>query len=519
MSNARICIPICAKTADEVTALTERAAPLADVIELRFDCLSPEALDEGLPDLAGGPYLVTFRPESQGGSAADDLLTRAMFWASVPSKVGVEFDRLWFDNERDLGGAMQWSEDCFVIHSHHDFDGVPADLEAIYQELSDRASAVKIAVTAKDVTDAIPLWKLLERAKHDAKAIIPIAMGEAGKWTRILGPAHGAFMTFASLDADAATAAGQISAADMIDVFRVKEISPETKVYGIIAGDTSYSVSPYLHNAAFKASAMDRIFIPLQVADLDAFLTRMVRPETREINLNFHGFAVTNPHKQAVIPHLDEIDDTARTIGAVNTVKIENGKLFGCNTDAAGFIGPLKRAFGDLKGSRVAVIGAGGASRACIYALRQEGAEVTLFARDPQKVGPLAKEFGVELKRFEISNLKSEISDSAVENSRPRSEFSDFDVLVNTTPLGTKGENEDKSIATSEDLSGLKLVYDLVYNPAETRLLREAKLAGVPAIGGLEMLVAQGAHQFEIWTGGTAPENVMIEAVTRKLNA
>ena len=225
----------------------------------------------------------------------------------------------------------------------------------------------------------------------------------------------------------------------------------------------------------------------------------MVRAETREVDLNFAGFSVTNPHKQAVIAHLDEIDETANQIGAVNTVRIENGKLFGFNTDAPGFITPLKALYGDLSDAKVAVVGAGGAARACVYSLVKAGAAVSVHARDIGKAADLADSFDVRIEP---------IPDT----------FIGFDIVVNCTPLGTKGDTEDKTIATADQLAGVKLVYDLVYNPAETLLIREAKTAGVKTLGGLEMLIAQGAEQFRIWTGRDAPLEAMTAAVKKKLN-
>jgi 3-dehydroquinate dehydratase/shikimate dehydrogenase len=324
-------------------------------------------------------------------------------------------------------------------------------------------------------------------------------MGEAGKWTRILGLAHGAPMTYASLDRGGETAPGQISARDLRDVFRVKELNKQTDVYGVIAGDTSYSLSPYMHNAAFKHTGINSVFIPIQVADLDSFMRRMVKPATREVELNFKGFSVTNPHKQAIMKHLDSIDETAQKIGAVNTVKIEDGRLHGYNTDAPGFIDPLKRVFGDLTDSRVTVVGAGGAARACVYALKQEGADVTVLARDAAQASALAEEFGAKSAGL--------ATDRGLHT----------DILVNATPLGTRGGRESEAVATSDELDGVKLVYDLVYNPEETELLRRAKIAGVRTLGGMDMLVTQGAQQFLIWTSINPPINEMKAAFNRRL--
>ena len=501
MNDGKICISICAATAAELFAKIARAEPLADVIELRFDCLRPDEVGpamEGIPEISK-TYLLTYRPSEQGGLRVLPNAQRIMFWKNaVKSLAGRDFIA---DHEADLDFPFGFDTGR-IIRSHHFFGASPADLRSVYFELADVADeTVKIAAACDDITDTIKVWGLLETAANNDGRVIPIAMGEAGKWTRILGPAYGAPITYAALDEGDETAPGQIAASSLIDVFRVKELDRETLVHGIIAGDTTYSVSPWMHNAAFRAAAMNRVFVPLQVRDLDAFIRRMVRKETREVQLNFAGFSVTNPHKQAIIPYMDALDETARDIGAVNTVKVEGDRLIGYNTDAQGFIAPLNARFGSLERERVAVAGAGGAARACVYALKRSGAEVTVFARDVAKARTLGDEFAV-----------------AVEELSPAGRFTGYDILVDTTPLGTKGETVNQTVAAADQISGLKLVYDLVYNPAETRLIHEARQAGVPSIGGLEMLVAQGAAQFEIWTGQAAPIDAMAEAVRRKLS-
>ncbi|HEX2639439.1 MAG TPA: shikimate dehydrogenase, partial [Pyrinomonadaceae bacterium] len=393
------------------------------------------------------------------------------------------------------------AERSTVICSYHNFSGEVVDLQQVYQRMRSLGSnIVKIAVNVNDITDTIPLWKLLKDAVADGQAIIPIGMGEAGKSTRILSLARGASMTYSSLTGGRETAPGQISADDLANVYRVKDLNSGTAVYGIVAGDTSYSVSPYMHNAAFKTAGLNSVFVPLQVADLGEFIRRMVVPASREIDLNFEGFSVTNPHKQTIIQYLDEIDTAAREIGAVNTVNIVDGRLCGYNTDAEGFIRPLKKKFGDLSGVKAAVIGAGGAARACIYSLLKERAEVTVFARDPQKAAALGTDLGVQMRRLSGDDGLGE-----------------FDIVVNTTPIGTQGKSVDQTVATAEQLRGVKLVYDLTYNPLETRLLREASVAGAETLGGMEMLIAQGERQFEIWTGLAAPAEQMRTAVMKRL--
>ena len=506
MNNGKICISVCTETADELVKLLRRAEEVADVIEVRLDGLKPDQIAPVFDRLQSEKtILLTIRPKSQGGKTDYNIQDRMSLWTQYAMHKRIDHKAIWIDHETDLIPKKEflfWTEDCFVIRSQHDLDGVPDDLNRVYDRTVSDTEVGKIAVQAKDITDTIGVWNLLKRANEEGKKIVPVAMGEAGKWTRILGSAHGAFMTYAALETGSETAPGQISVEDMTDVFRVKEHDENTGVYGIVAANTSYSVSPWMHNAAFKAAGLNSVFVPLQVADLGAFFSRMVLPETREVDLNFKGFSVTNPHKQAIIPFLDEVDETAARIGAVNTMKIEDGKLYGYNTDAPGFITSLKQVFGDLAGVRVAVYGAGGAARACIYSLQQEGAVVTLVGRNQEKGQVLADEF--EIKFLTPSSVKHPLAD-------------DFDIVVNATPLGTAGSSVNFAILETKQLRGIKLVYDLVYNPSETTLIREAKSAGVPTIGGLEMLIAQGVKQFEIWTGSTAPIDAMKTAVRKRL--
>jgi 3-dehydroquinate dehydratase / shikimate dehydrogenase len=506
MNNGKICISVCAETADNLIEQIKRAEDLADVIEIRFDCLKESEFDSFLRQFNRKQYsnlfLTTFRPYEQGGKKLLTYLEREEFW--LHSHI-FEFTD-WADLEADFSENKinnLWGK-AFkkIIKSSHDFNGIPTNINEIYDNLSNVNSDItKIATQANDITDTISIWKLLERAKAENKQIIPIAMGESGKWTRILGLAHGAFMTYAALDSGKETAPGQVSARDLIEVYRAKQLDKTTEVYGILGSNTSVSMSPYIHNAAFKFHALNSVFVPLQVHDLDEFMHRMVKPETREIELNFKGFSVTIPHKQSIIKHLDFIDETAAKIGAVNTVNIVDGKLHGYNTDAQGFIEPLLNSYGDLSGAKVAVIGAGGAARACVYALKQSGAEVTIFARDIKKAKSLAEDFDVSFAdfKFQISNFK------------------DFDILVNTTPLGMKGKAEGETPVLAEQLKGLHLIYDLVYIPFQTQLMNEADAVEVPKIGGLAMLIAQAMQQQKIWTGKDAPMKEMSRAVLQRL--
>ena len=494
MSEGKVCVSVCAKTAVEMIAKIRSAEKHADVVEVRFDCLDSDELCIFRSQISTlsleKPILATFRSPEQGGNGAVTRDERTAFW-------NAEAGKFWaVDLEEDILNEI--CSHATRIASHHDFAGVPTDLNAIFERLaSSDCDVIKIAVTANDITDAIGMWKLIERARATNKRMIPIAMGDAGKWTRILGLEHGAFLTYASLDASGETAPGQVNARELRDLYRVDQLDRETKVHGILGDPVSQSLSTFMHNPAFASVGFNGVFIPFLVKNIHEFMRRMVRPETREVELNFGGFSVTMPHKQTIMQHLDIIDPTAAKIGAVNTVKVgDDGKLIGYNTDAHGFITPLKAKYGDLRGARAAVVGAGGAARACVYALKEEGAEVELFVRDVAKAWAFADE--------------SEIPLDLISNFDPSA---NTDILVDTTPLGMSGSFEQETLFTADQLKGVKFVYDLVTKPYDTPIIREAKEAGIPAIGGLEMLVAQGAKQFEIWTGKMAPIEKMKELV------
>lgn len=508
MNNGKICVSVFANTAEELVSMLRRAETVADVVEMRFDGLDPENIRIAFEQLKSPKQiLLTMRPKAQGGHSGRNLTERVGFWMEFALHPGIDHQSIWLDHEHDLISQkdfMFWVDQCFLVRSKHFLEGdVGIDLDNAYDTVVSDAEVGKIAVEAKEAFDAIDVWKQLVKANEAGRRAIAIAMGEAGKWTRILGPAHGAFLTYASLEEGSETAPGQITAEDMADVYRVRELDKETDVYGIIAANTTYSASPWMHNAAFKSAGVNGVFVPLQTTDLDQFMKRLVLPGSREVELNFKGFSVTNPYKQQIMQYLDEVDETAARIGAVNTVKIEDGKLCGYNTDAYGFISTLKEHYGDLSGARVALFGAGGAARACVASLLDEGAAVSLFARNEEKGKAIAEEFGIPYEGLAGERQFGE----------------EFDIVVNATPLGTVGSASNFAVLTAPQLGGLKLVYDLVYNPPETRLMREAAEAGVKAVGGVEMVVAQGAEQFELWTGKEAPLSEMRAAIDKRLQA
>jgi shikimate dehydrogenase len=261
-------------------------------------------------------------------------------------------------------------------------------------------------------------------------------------------------------------------------------------IYGLVGLPVMHSVSPHMHNAAFAAEGVNGVYLPLEVNDLGAFMKRMVHPRTRELDWNLRGLSVTAPHKSSVMDFLDEVDPVVREIGAVNTVVVESDRLVGYNTDVVGVIEPLRERLGSLGGLKVAVIGAGGAARAAVWALGRDEARVTLFARTPIKAKSVSEDFGVRCEPLGGAS------------------FGGYDVVINATP---------ESPAVAEQLSGAGLVYDLIYNPIETTFLKEAQRAGCQILGGLPMLVAQARRQFQLWTGKQPATNLMYDAAAAAL--
>lgn len=281
-----------------------------------------------------------------------------------------------------------------------------------------------------------------------------------------------------------------------------------TRRVGLIGWPLEHSVSPAMLNAAFKALDLAWCYDllptePGRVAERIAWL----RQEA------YSGANVTVPHKQAVVLHLDELSGAAREIGAVNTIVEDRGQWMGHNTDASGFTDALVHAGVEVLGSSVVVVGAGGGARAAVYGLLQEGVErVVLLNRSYERAEALAYDLDYcedEVSRIELVPLSPEALVKAAESAN---------LLVNTTPVGMWPHVAESIWPEEVPVPSHLVVFDLVYNPIETRLLQQARVSGAQPIGGLEMLVRQGALAFELWTGERAPVAVMREAALAALH-
>ncbi len=376
-----------------------------------------------------------------------------------------------------------------LLVSYHDFSKTRRLEHAAERIAAFAPDYIKVVSTAQTLADNLAVLQLIESRAVSAR-VVGIAMGEEGLVSRVLGVREGAAFTFASLEDGSETAPGQVSAHTLKKLYRADKLNAETRVFGVAGNPIRHSLSPLLHNTAFQHEGVNAVLLPLKAksaADLLALV----------LELPICGVAVTMPLKLEVMASLDHIDPLAARIGACNTLRVTaDGKLAGYNTDVFGVVEPLKRRM-KLAGARIAVLGAGGAARAAVFGLVDAGAEVFVVNRTHENAVALARAAKAKALKHEQLAKQS------------------FDAIVNSTPCGMKDSNQAMPIKENELNAGL--VFEMVYNPLETPLVKLARSRGIPVITGLEMFVQQGARQFEIWTGKKPPEEAMRHAVEQEL--
>jgi 3-dehydroquinate dehydratase/shikimate dehydrogenase len=380
---------------------------------------------------------------------------------------------------------------AILLISHHNFRAM-GDLHAIFQRMAVFIpDFYKIVATANSLHDNVLMLNFLQ--KHgDDHALVGSCMGEQGLISRVLGVRVGGAFTFGSAGQGEETAAGQPTARELQEIYRIDQLDATTRVYGVAANPVRHSLSPALMNAAMRRENVNGVYLPLLVKNLQDLLACV-----RQIPI--HGLSVTMPYKEQITALLDKSDQLTAATGSCNTVvRSQDGQLVGFNTDIAGILAPLETQM-TLAGAKVLVIGAGGAARAAVYGLKQKSADVYLVNRTAANAQKLVRQFGVKsLKRSDIPKLK-------------------FALAVNATPLGMGASQE--SPLNERELGSVERVYDLVYNPAETRLLQMARAQGIAVISGVEMFVYQAARQFEIWTGKPAPLELMRNVALRQVGS
>jgi 3-dehydroquinate dehydratase/shikimate dehydrogenase len=477
-----LCATVTGQTTAELRRARDAARPSCDLVEVRLDAAADPDAAAVLADRST-PVIVTCRPRWEGGAFAGSEEERRRI---LEQALEYGADYVDIESRAEFAGDLIRRSPDRVVLSRHWFDETPADLAAAARDLlASRAAIAKIAVRARCLEDAVRLERQFGQAPADRRRII-IAMGLEGLVTRVLAARFGSAWTYAG----EAVAPGQVPLARMLGEFRFRTLTRHTALYGVVGRPIGHSVSPAMHNAAFQAAGIDAVYLPLAAIDADDFLVFAKA-------FDLKGASVTIPYKVDLARRADEIDATARRIGAINTLRVRDGRVSGVNTDVEGFLSPLAAL--DLAGKRAAVLGAGGAARAAAYGLAEVGAQVAVYARRVEQAAGVAALVG------------------GAHGTIPPSPGS-WDLLVNATPAGMFPGVEESPLSAAA-LRGGGTVYDLVYNPPITRLMLEADRAGCRVIGGLEMLVAQAAAQFRWWTGREPSRDLMRARAAERLTA
>jgi 3-dehydroquinate dehydratase / shikimate dehydrogenase len=491
----RVCVAVIASDPSE---LVEKASALArdnPFMEFRLDYISRPTL--ALPRIkhflethAGTVVIATCRRASSGGKFRGSIASQLdiLFKASAAGcqLVDVELQTAQKCKPAQLQKLRGRSA---LILSFHDFRGTKKLDETLEKMRAFPADFYKVVSTATTLSDNLGMIQFLGR-EADNHSLVGVCMGEQGIISRVLGVRAGSVFTFASASAGEETAPGQISAQELRSVYRIEQVDIATRVYGVVGDPIGHSLSPAIMNAAFRRENVNAVYLALHAKTLKDLLNCV-----REIPI--HGLSVTMPYKEAILSHLDNTDSHTTKIGACNTVvRAQDGKLYGFNTDTSGVVRPLERRLSTLQDAKILVLGAGGAARAAVFGLKERGAEVYILNRNLAAAKKLAhRAHARSLKRTDLKKFA-------------------FDVIINATPVGM-GNSRETPLQEKE--INARYVFDMIYDPVETMLLKLARQRGAQIIPGIEMFVHQAARQFEIWTGKPAPQDDMLQVVTLAL--
>jgi 3-dehydroquinate dehydratase/shikimate dehydrogenase len=507
-----LCVPIFVNSVAQAhrdAALAAEAG--AELIEFRIDQFNPLA-DPGLVANSPLPCIVTCRSKAEGGKCelTDEqrleILRRQL-------EFGASYADIELATYRDQKPSL--STTGRVILSSHDFTGRPERLYNILTELNESpADVAKIVWQARTIRDNIEVFEILQ-SRH--KPTIALCMGEAGLISRVLAKKFGAFLTFASLQNDSATAPGQITIEQMKRLYRWDAIDSQTKVFGVVASPVMHSMSPAVHNAAFEETGFNGVYLSMLVNPGYESFKAFMESFLAFAPLDLSGLSITIPHKENALKYLQEkqaaIEPLAATIGAVNTITIQradgNLQLAGSNTDYAAILDAITSNLNisrdQLKEYRVAVIGAGGTGRTAVAALASCGATVAIYNRTRDRADALAAEFTNRTGKVVAAPMER-LCDSCCQ------------IYINTTSVGMHPNVDANPFGDAPPkLTNSNVVFDTVYNPMRTKLLWQAEAVGAQTIGGVEMFVRQAAAQFTTWTQLVAPAQTMRQVIEARL--
>lgn len=466
----------------------------AKLVELRLDYVqSMVNLNRLLPERPC-PVVITCRRERDGGKWLRSEEQRQLLLRQA-IVAGIEY----VDLEEDVAAKIPRFGKTKRIVSYHDFQETPEDLAGLHARLAALdADVVKIATMVNHPHDNLRLLRLCRDSKVPTVAI---GMGEAGTPSRVLCKRFGAPFTYASLHADRTIAPGQLTFQQMKELFRYEQINAETEFYGVVADPVAQSLSPLIHNTGFAHLKLNKVYLPFRVTSdqLPSFIADC--PE-----LGVMGLSVTIPHKEEILRHVTKCDEAAAKIGAVNTVVFKPEGLLGYNTDYRAAMACIDQLFGGdennpkLEGKTMLVLGAGGVSRALVYGLKRRGADVVVASRTDSKATDLAALFGARSVAWEARHTIRPV------------------LIVNGTPVGMHPVVDESPLDTRHLLHD-QTVFDTVYNPEQTLLIKQARETGCQTITGIDMFVGQAALQFRLFTGQAAPLDLMRQTVRRAISA
>jgi len=509
----KLIVPIAAKNLEGAGEQVKAAvAAGAEAVELRTDYL--ENLTAllvkklvGESKAAGVPVIVTCRDRRQGGARDYPEQLRVVVLVSALGAgagfIDFEYENfLSAENQEKILVGLSQNPNARLILSAHNFKTKFTNIGKLYRDILAVYSAAipKLIYTANHINDCFDAFDLLHQTGGER---IVFCMGEAGLISRVLAKKLGSFVTFASIDEKTATAPGQLTIEQFKRLYRYDCINADTELFGVIGCPVGHSLSPAVHNVCFGDVGLDKLYLPLLIEggqeEFERFMNNIV---TRKW-LGFGGFSVTIPHKRNALDYVRRnrgfIEALAERIGSVNTVVIgADGKLAAYNTDYAGALNAITSTLGisrgDLKGLAVAVIGAGGVARAIVAGLSDVGARIKIYNRTFKKGEKLAAEFGCFFAPLDdLPSLKAKL-------------------VINCTSIGMH-PNSEATALPKECIKKDMVVFDTVYNPLETLLLKQAKDAGAKTIDGLSMFVNQACAQFKLFTGQDATPKLMRKTI------
>jgi len=488
---ARICAVVAASSAREMAVQLRRALRETPTVELRLDWLKSDSERRRLlawlrrNPLPRAVLLATCRRREGGGLFAGSVQDE-LHWLAQAAEAGCLWCDLEVETLRKLprNSIRQYSLPRRILLSVHDFERMPPLKPALEARWRGAVDAIKVAGVSHTIADSTRLLRFAAGLRD----CVAVPMGEIGLPARLLALREGSALAYAPVAA--ATAPGQVSLQEMKHLYRAHTLNRQTQVFGVIGNPIAHSLSPLLHNTGFVSRKINAVYLPFLVKDLRDFLK--AAPE-----FGLRGFSVTLPHKQNILRHLQDCDALSAEIGAVNAVVVRrDGSLYGCNTDYVGVLKALEKKL-RLAKSRVLVLGAGGSARAAVFALARAGAAVGVCARRNTAARAVARAAGAEVVPRRA--LKTE----------------HFDAILNATPVGMHPGTGVSPLEPSE--LHCRIVMDLIYRPERTQLLKLAAQKRIATVSGVEMFLAQGIAQWELWMKRRAPERAMRRAVLSAL--